>query len=171
MHLDPCKQWWVFCYDWWDRAGLVRWDVCAQAVQQLFTPSSRIAETGKECVKARERGRSNRKRREGRSRTKRKSQVYLPLALQADQVSVAPCWVVLQNLARLLSNRFSSSFSPSPRMATINTLSAQCIENMLKMTTPPATAHGKERERERERNKGENKREREPERHTGELVL
>lgn len=57
-------------------------------------------------------------------------------------------------------------------MATINTQSAQCIENMLKMTTPEASAHGKEQEKENKiENKGNKKREKEPERHTGELVL
>lgn len=105
--------------------------------------------------------RSNGEQREGMRRAERRSQVYLSFALQADQVSVAPCWVVLHNLALRLQNRFSSSFSPSPRIATINT---QRTENRPKMTTPRAAAHENQRE-------GNKKRVWEPERCTGEPVF
>lgn len=97
--------------------------------------------------RGRKRERSNRKRKGGQKEGKEKKQVYLPLALQADQVSVAPCWVVPQNLARLFSNRSSSSFSPSPRMAAINTHRVHSIEKTCRKWQRPKPQHmeGKER--------------------------
>lgn len=98
---------------------------------------SKDGERWREKVEQKAKGGQEEKERRG-------APVYLPHVLQANQVSGAPRWAIPEKLARLLSNRSSSSLSFSSRMAAINTRSecARRRENTPKMTTPRATAHG-----------------------------
>lgn len=69
-------------------------DACVQAVEQLFSLSSRRAKTERVCAKVRERKERERGRIESEGRAeggrREREQACLPRALQADQVSTAP---------------------------------------------------------------------------------
>lgn len=127
-----------------------------QAVEQLFSLSSRRAKTERVCAKVRERKERERGRIEsegraegGRRERESKRAFLVPFrqtrCLQLHAESYHRTW-------HGSSQTGPTHRSPFPQgwLQLTHTQSAQCRENMPKMTTPQATAHGKERERERE---------------------
>lgn len=136
-------------------------DACAQAVRQLFSPSSRRAETEKKCVKVRERvrmkerERSTRKQREGRRRAKRKSKstFLLPFrqnrCLQLHAESYRRTWHGCSPTGsphRSLQPQGETQYTHTQRVHSVQ-------QNMVKMTAPQATQlmERKERQKPKER--------------------
>lgn len=136
--------------DWAGKGGCL----CAGCRAAVFSEFEESEDRESMCESEREerkRERSNRKWREGRRRKKRESKraFLVPFrqtrCLQLHAESYHRTW-------HGSSQTGPTHRSPFPQgwLQLTHTQSAQCRENMPKMTTPQATAHGKERERERE---------------------
>lgn len=103
-------------------------------------------------MKVRERGERERGRpeSEGRAGGGRRGKASAPSSCPSGGPGVCSCTLSrTTEPGTALLKQVLLTVPLSPRMAAINThthtQSAQCRENMLKMTTPRATAHGKER--------------------------